>query len=232
MNTSTRIEHARRGLHPLVAAASIAVIVMCAVGVAAVMGWLPSPSANPHADTPVAEAGPESANLAPAPQAAAQQSQAQQAQAQQAQAQQAQAQQAQQGRPASASAPRPAAPAPAQQACQSCGVVETIRQVQVPVKDNSDHLVGTIGGGVVGGVVGNQFGGGSGKTALTVLGAVGGALAGREVERNIRQQQTVTHYELTVRMSDGSARQFRSAQPFAFASGDHVRVENNQLLPG
>jgi outer membrane lipoprotein SlyB len=224
MNTSTRIEHARRGLHPLVAAASIAVIVMCAVGVAAVMGWLPSPSANPHADTPVAEAGPEGANLAPAPQPAAQQAQAQ--------AQQAQAQQTQQGRPASASAPRPAAPAPAQQACQSCGVVETIRQVQVPVKDNSDHLVGTIGGGVVGGVVGNQFGGGSGKTALTVLGAVGGALAGREVERNIRQQQTVTHYELTVRMSDGSARQFRSAQPFAFASGDHVRVENNQLLPG
>ena len=73
------------------------------------------------------------------------------------------------------------------------------------MRDNSDHLIGTIAGGVAGGVVGNQFGGGNGKTALTVLGAVGGALAGREVERNIRQQQTVTHYELTVRMSDGSA---------------------------
>lgn len=215
MNT-TRIENPRRGLHPLVAAAAIAVIVMCAVGVAAVLGWLPSPSANPHADVPVAGAGPESANLAPAPQAAVPPAPAP----------------AQTGRPASAAAPRPAAPAPAQQACQSCGVVESVRQVQVPVKDNSDHLVGTIGGGVVGGVVGNQFGGGSGKTALTVLGAVGGALAGREVERNIRQQQTVTHYELTVRMGDGSARQFRSAQPFAFASGDRVRVENNQLLPG
>ncbi|WP_424625671.1 glycine zipper 2TM domain-containing protein [Achromobacter marplatensis] len=215
MNT-TRIENQRRGLHPLVAAAAIAVIVMCAVGVAAVLGWLPSPSANPHADAPVAGAGPESANLAPAPQAAVPPAPAP----------------AQTGRPASAAAPRPAAPAPAQQACQSCGVVESVRQVQVPVKDNSDHLVGTIGGGVVGGVVGNQFGGGSGKTALTVLGAVGGALAGREVERNIRQQQTVTHYELTVRMGDGSARQFRSAQPFAFASGDRVRVENNQLLPG
>ncbi|WP_175207815.1 glycine zipper 2TM domain-containing protein, partial [Achromobacter anxifer] len=130
------------------------------------------------------------------------------------------------------SAQRPAPQSPAPQACATCGVVESIRQVQVPVKDNSDHLIGTIGGGVVGGVVGNQFGGGSGKTALTVLGAVGGALAGREVERNIRQQQTVTHYELTVRMSDGSTRQFRSAQPFAFASGDHVRVENNQLLRG
>ncbi|CPK75992.1 glycine zipper 2TM domain-containing protein [Bordetella pertussis] len=117
-------------------------------------------------------------------------------------------------------------------ACATCGVVEGIRTVQVPVRDDSNHLIGTVAGGVVGGVVGNQFGGGHGRDALTVLGAVGGALAGREVERNIREQQTVTHYELTVRMSDGSRRQFRSAQPFAFASGDRVRVENDQLLPG
>ncbi|WP_116791687.1 glycine zipper 2TM domain-containing protein [Achromobacter dolens] len=219
MNYPVPTESSRRGLHPLAAAAAIAVIVMCSVGVAAVMGWLPTPSATPHAEDPaLAQAGPEAANLAPAqpvpaqPQAPGARSQAQ-AQAQ--------------GRPAPAPAPAPAA-----QACRTCGVVETIRQVQVPVKDNSDHLVGTIAGGVAGGVVGNQFGGGNGKTALTVLGAVGGALAGREVERNIRQQQTVTHYELTVRMNDGSTRQFRSAQPFAFASGDHVRVENNQLLPG
>lgn len=219
MNTSTSTASPRRGLHPLLAAAAIAVIVMCSVGVAAVLGWLPSPSANPHAEQAVAEAGPEDANLAPAP--AAEPPGAGRPAGQMREAQQAQA----------APAPRPAA-APAQQACASCGVVETIRQVQVPAKDDSNHLVGTIAGGVAGGVVGNQFGGGNGKTALTVLGAVGGALAGREVERNIRQQQTVTHYELTVRMNDGSKRQFRSAQPFSFASGDHVRVENNQLLPG
>lgn len=219
MSTPTRIDSPRRGLHPLVAAAAVAVIVMCSVGVAAVMGWLPTPSANPHADEPVAEAGPEGANLAPLP----------------AESAQAAAQTPSQPAPAPKARPAPAptpAPAPAKQACANCGVVETIRQVQVPAKDDSNHLVGTIAGGVAGGVVGNQFGGGSGKTALTVLGAVGGALAGREVERNIRQQQTVTHYELTVRMNDGSKRQFRSAQPFAFASGDHVRVENNQLLPG
>ncbi|AMH05712.2 glycine zipper 2TM domain-containing protein [Achromobacter xylosoxidans] len=223
MNYPAPTESPRRGLHPLVAAAAIAVIVMCSVGVAAVMGWLPTPSATPHAEDPaLAQPGPEAANLAPAQPATPGQPQAPAARPPaQAQAQQPQAQ----GRPAPA-------PAPAAQACRNCGVVESIRQVQVPVKDNSDHLVGTIAGGVAGGVVGNQFGGGSGKTALTVLGAVGGALAGREVERNIRQQQTVTHYELTVRMNDGSSRQFRSAQPFAFASGDHVRVENNQLLPG
>ncbi|CUR72370.1 Surface antigen [Achromobacter xylosoxidans] len=223
MNYPAPTESPRRGLHPLVAAAAIAVIVMCSVGVAAVMGWLPTPSATPHAEDPaLVQPGPEAANLAPAQPATPGQPQAPAARPPaQAQAQQPQAQ----GRPAPA-------PAPAAQACRNCGVVESIRQVQVPVKDNSDHLVGTIAGGVAGGVVGNQFGGGSGKTALTVLGAVGGALAGREVERNIRQQQTVTHYELTVRMNDGSSRQFRSAQPFAFASGDHVRVENNQLLPG
>lgn len=223
MNYPAPTESPRRGLHPLVAAAAIAVIVMCSVGVAAVMGWLPTPSATPHAEDPaLAQPGPEAANLAPAQPATPGQPQAPAARPPaQAQAQQAQAQ----GRPAPA-------PAPVAQACRNCGVVESIRQVQVPVKDNSDHLVGTIAGGVAGGVVGNQFGGGNGKTALTVLGAVGGALAGREVERNIRQQQTVTHYELTVRMNDGSSRQFRSAQPFAFASGDHVRVENNQLLPG
>ncbi|CAB3839052.1 MAG: glycine zipper 2TM domain-containing protein [Achromobacter pulmonis] len=218
MNYPAPTESPRRGLHPLVAAAAVAVIVMCSVGVAAVMGWLPTPSATPHAEDARVQAGPEGPNLAPAQPASPGQPQAPGARPPAAQAQ-AQAQ----GRPA---------PAPAAQACRTCGVVETIRQVQVPVKDNSDHLVGTIAGGVAGGVVGNQFGGGSGKTALTVLGAVGGALAGREVERNIRQQQTVTHYELTVRMNDGSTRQFRSAQPFAFASGDHVRVENNQLLPG
>ena len=139
-------------------------------------------------------AGPEGGNLAPAPQIPAQPLAPRPASSRRL------------GSPprrvprAAPAQPRPAAPV----VCQSCGVVESVRQVQAPVRDNSDHLIGTIAGGVAGGVVGNQFGGGNGKTALTVLGAVA-ALAGREVERNIRQQQTVTHYELTVRMSDGSA---------------------------
>ncbi|MBV2161860.1 MAG: hypothetical protein KUL89_25660, partial [Achromobacter denitrificans] len=117
MSTSTRIDTPRRGLHPLVAAAAVAVIVMCSVGVAAVLGWLPTPSANPHAEEAVAEAGPEGANLAPMP------------------APSAQGAPAQQGGQASAQTAHPApAPAPAkQQACASCGVVESIRQVQVPV---------------------------------------------------------------------------------------------------
>ena len=50
-----------------------------------------------------------------------------------------------------------------------------------------------------------------------------------DLDRRIAELRSVENW---LRMNDGSTRQFRSAQPFAFASGDHVRVENNQLLPG
>ncbi|HYG44235.1 MAG TPA: glycine zipper 2TM domain-containing protein [Bordetella sp.] len=204
----------RRGLHPLVATAAGSVIVLCAVAVAALLGWLPTPWADSpepalqhEAQAQAAEQAAQQAHSAPAaPQAPAKVAAA----------------------PQAAPAPKPAAK-PA--TCADCGVVETIRPVQVPAQNSGHNVVGTVAGGVVGGVVGHQFGGGHGKDALTVLGALGGALAGHEIERNIRQQQTVTHYEMTVRMDDGSKRMFHSAQPFAYASGDHVRVENGQLLP-
>ncbi|WP_144629774.1 glycine zipper 2TM domain-containing protein [Bordetella genomosp. 13] len=213
--SSPRQSEPRRGLHPLIATAAVSVIVLCAVAVAALAGWLPG----------------SSADRAPAQQAAAQEP-GQPPQPGAAQG----PQQAAQGQPQSAQHPaqgkQPAA-APAQQAaaCATCGTVEAVRTVQVPVRNNSNNIVGTVAGGVVGGVVGNQIGGGRGRDAATVIGAVGGALAGHEIERNIRSQQTVTHYELTVRMNDGSARSFRSAQPFPYASGAPVRVENNQVLP-
>ncbi|MBO1114729.1 glycine zipper 2TM domain-containing protein [Bordetella petrii] len=213
MNTpvSASGQGSRRGLHPLVATAAVSIILLCAVAVAALVGWLPTPWAESSGEQPVHEA---------------------QVQAEQ----QAQTGQQPPAAPAPAkvaSAPQ-AAPKPAAKpaVCADCGVVETIRQVQVPAQQNNGYnVVGTVAGGVVGGVVGHQFGGGHGKDALTVLGAVGGALAGHEIERNIRQQQTVTHYEMVVRMDNGSTRTFNSAQPFAYASGDHVRVENGKVLP-
>lgn len=201
----------RQGLHPLVATAAVSVILLCAVAVAALLGWLPTPWADPaapagQAATSEPQPGQPAAGAAPAKVASA--------------------------APAAGGTPKPAAkPASAAAQCHECGVVETIRPIQVPVQNSGHNIVGTVAGGVVGGVVGHQFGGGSGKDALTVLGAVGGALAGHEIERNIRQQQTVTHYEMTVRMADGSTRKFHSSQPFAYASGDHVRIENGQVLP-
>ncbi|ANN65089.1 glycine zipper 2TM domain-containing protein [Bordetella bronchialis] len=228
----------RRGLHPLVAAASVCVIALCAVAIAAIMGWLPTPNAQQegaHAQAASA-AGPEDANLAPLP--------ATQPQAGAAATPQAAAAPSAAGTPprvaqapAQTTAPRPQNPAPAPQqsaaaACPQCGVVVSVNTVQVPVQNQSEPIVGTVAGGVVGGVVGNQFGGGHGKTALTVLGAVGGALAGREIERNIKQQQTVTRYQLVARTNDGRTHTFHSATPFQYAPGQAIRVENNQLLPG
>jgi len=43
---------------------------------------------------------------------------------------------------------------------------------------------GALLGGIVGGVLGNQVGGGRGRTAATIVGALGGAMAGRTIAQN------------------------------------------------
>lgn len=250
MNTQvpTPGETPRRRLHPLVAAAAVSVIVLSTVAVASLLGWIPTPWAEPTGQPPVHEAQVQAeaeaqqasadadassgvvgeAGVAPP---AAQSSASAQGRAEAQSSAPAPAKSASASKSSSSQASAASKSSASSAACANCGVVETVRTVQVPQKNEGYNVVGTVAGGVVGGVVGHQFGGGSGKDALTVLGAVGGALAGHEIERNIRQQQTVTHYELTVRMDNGSKRTFRSSQPFAYASGDHVRVENDQLLP-
>ena len=75
-----------------------------------------------------------------------------------------------------------------------------------------------------GGVLGNQIGKGSGRTAATVLGAVGGGYVGHKVEQRAR---TTTVYQMRVRMDDGSVRNFTRAQPLA--EGTAVRVQGKSL---
>lgn len=105
--------------------------------------------------------------------------------------------------------------------CANCGVIEAVRPVQ---QKGQGSGVGAIAGGVLGGVVGNQMGKGSGKTALTVLGAIGGGFAGNEVEK---QTRTVTVYEVRVRMDDGSLRTLtQSTEP---APGSRVEVNGRSM---
>ena len=113
--------------------------------------------------------------------------------------------------------------APARPVCGNCGWVESVQQVQ-----QAGHPVGVgaIAGGVLGAVVGNQVGGGNGRTVATVLGAVGGGLAGNEVEKKLKK---TTHYEVRVRMEDGSLRTFEQANPIG--NGERVVVENGVLRP-
>ena len=53
---------------------------------------------------------------------------------------------------------------------------ETVcRMVQVPIYGNNGSVGNTIAGAIVGGAIGNQFGSGSGRDAMTMLGAIVGA---------------------------------------------------------
>jgi outer membrane lipoprotein SlyB len=105
--------------------------------------------------------------------------------------------------------------------CASCGVVESVSAVQHKGQGTG---LGAVAGGVLGGVVGHQMGGGKGKTALTVLGAVGGGLAGNEVEKRARAE---TSYNVRVRMEDGSIRTIERAG--SMAVGTQVIVEGSTL---
>lgn len=173
--------------------AGAAVVLVCLTGTAALMGWIPS-SAGAGADA-------EAAALALAPTQAAQQH----------------------------IAPKPvvhrqplAEPKREVQAalCQSCGTVASIREISSPADGSG---LGAAGGAVVGGLLGNQVGGGHGKQAMTVVGAIGGALAGNQIEKRVRATQS---YETTVHMNNGSTRTIAQATQPEWRNGDRVKIVN------
>jgi outer membrane lipoprotein SlyB len=242
----------QRRLHPLIATAAGAVIVASLVATAAMTGLFPKASSN-SAQNPQTQTAPvaqqpvvDSAAPSPAQQQAAQQQAAQQQAAQQQAEQQAAQQQAQQQAAQQAAAqqaaqqqaqqppaqPQPAQPSYAQQApqhpayCATCGTVEEISAVK---HEGHGTGIGAVGGAVAGGVVGNQFGRGGGRTAMTLLGALGGGLAGNSVEKHIRSE---TDYSVRVRMENGKTRYFTYKNPPPFAQGQRVHISNGTLVSG
>jgi len=114
-------------------------------------------------------------------------------------------------------------PAVAQASCGTCGVVEAVTPV---VQKGQGTGLGAVAGGVLGGIVGHQMGGGSGKKAMTVIGAVGGGLAGNEIEK---RQRSTTVYQLKIRMADGSTRTITQAQQLSV--GQQVHVDGQHVTP-
>jgi outer membrane lipoprotein SlyB len=113
---------------------------------------------------------------------------------------------------------------PAPPVCTNCGVVESVTAVSHKGQGSG---LGAVAGGLLGGVVGHQMGGGSGRKALTVLGAIGGGLAGNEIEK---RQKSTTDYRVSLRMADGSMRTVTSAH--APNVGEAVRIEaDGRLVP-
>lgn len=106
--------------------------------------------------------------------------------------------------------------------CRQCGVIETVRQVQIKAHGGG---LGVVAGG--GSIVSSQFGRGSGRSALNTVDAPWGGYASPEADKKVT---VATGHRVVVRMEDGSTRTvFQSATP-AFGVGDKVRVVNGTLL--
>jgi outer membrane lipoprotein SlyB len=113
---------------------------------------------------------------------------------------------------------------PARPSCYDCGVIESVRTVEKP--GSGSNVVGTIAGGALGGILGHQTGAGRGKDVMTVLGAVGGAVAGNAVEKHVNKTKS---YEITIRFDDGTTQLIKQdAQP-AWHPGDKVRLVNGVI---
>jgi outer membrane lipoprotein SlyB len=107
--------------------------------------------------------------------------------------------------------------------CGDCGVIASV----TPVKKAGDAgWAGTLGGAAAGGLAGNQFGKGSGKTAMTVVGVLGGALAGREVEKQVTSS---TVYQVVVNMEAGGQRTVTVSSAEGLAPGTRVHVNGNSV---
>ncbi len=200
-----------KSTHPIMIIAGIAVTVFSLVGVAAIMGWIPSSKGQSEpaaavtapAAAPVAQApeSPRAAEPAPAPHPA-------------------------KPHVAKKSEPRhervaavPATPAPVVAAvCRECGVIEGVHEV---VQEGKGTGGGAVAGGIVGGVAGHQVGSGRGNTLATVLGAVGGAVAGNAIEKKVN---TTKSWEILVKFEDGSTRIIKSATQPGWRPGDRVKV--------
>jgi len=117
----------------------------------------------------------------------------------------------------------PAARAAAAAPCTDCGVIESIRVVQVA--GNTSGL-GAAAGGVTGAILGNQIGRGDGRTIATIAGAAGGAYAGNAIEKNMNNR---TAYRVTLRMDDGSQRSLTQSEAPAYAVGERVRIANGRI---
>jgi outer membrane lipoprotein SlyB len=229
------MENTNSRLHPLLTAAAISVTVFSAVGVASLTGFLPhsfgsqkevaplqipqevakpvepaithpvqEPVAKPVHKKPVARVSRPQA-MAPAPVAYSDFGH----------------------EPPLAQAPVtvPEAPRPVVKP-GNVGTIQAVREVKDPGKTNG---VGPIAGGIAGAILGDQIGGhGNTRKIITVLGAAGGAFAGREIEQ---QARATKHWEIDVRRDDGATETVRSDVTPPYHPGDRVRLLDGRLQP-
>lgn len=109
------------------------------------------------------------------------------------------------------------------------GALATIQSVR-EVQDPGEHTaLGPIAGGLAGAVLGDRIGKGHGtRKVITLIGAAGGALAGREIEKRARG---TSHWEIDVRRDDGAYETVRSDVAPPHQPGERVRLLDGRLQP-
>ena len=188
---------------PIVKIAAGAVIVLSAVGVGVMTGLIPGVASNDRGAIET-QAPAETAQVAPAEKSTPMKPVVKQRVAPTTPVRQA----------------RSAAPI-----CTDCGVIESVRAVEVKGEASG---AGAIAGAVGGLIVGNQIGSGRGKTLAKVAGAAGGAYAGHQIEKNTRK---TVQYELALRMDDGTRRTVTQATGEGLTAGSRVRLMDGIVVP-
>jgi outer membrane lipoprotein SlyB len=120
--------------------------------------------------------------------------------------------------PLAAAALPPAAAPRGAEPCADCAVVESVQAVEAPPRGGT---IGAIGGAIAGAILGKEAGAAHNRRMLSLLGAIGGAFAGREVERKATQS---THYDVVLRLPDGSALKRRYEEAPPFSTGETIRL--------
>lgn len=108
--------------------------------------------------------------------------------------------------------------------CSSCGTVESINLVESKGQGSG---IGAVVGGVAGALLGNTMGQGNGRTAMTLVGAGGGAYAGNEIEKNTHKTSS---YRIRVRLENGGLRTVYQRNPPTVVVGDRVKVVNGAVI--
>lgn len=202
---------------PIVKIAAGAVIVLCAVGVGAITGLLPGvsskeqavPAIEAPAPATTAESSGASDMAPPAKQTAAKERAKTPVRA------------TKQVAAAEPARPVKVAPPPV---CRECGVVESVKPVEVKGESTG---AGAVVGGLAGLIVGNQIGQKKGRTLAKIAGAAGGAYLGNEIEKNAKK---AVQYQVTIRMDDGTQQTITRASDDGLTAGSRVKIIDGAIV--
>ena len=103
--------------------------------------------------------------------------------------------------------------------CADCGTVLTTNRKDEKGSGTAGTVVGGVGGAVAGNVIGHN-------TTSTVLGGVGGAVAGNLIGKKLTRKKI---WSVQVKMDNGSVQDVDFTSDPNFRQGERVRVSNGTL---